>query len=127
MKLIISVIRPEKITDVKKSLWDIDAKMMTVIDVKGCGQQQGNMEEYRGIIEEVNLLRKVMIIIAVNESFVNKTVDAIVKGARTSSGSVGDGKIFVLDLEDCVRIRTKEKGVIAIGGNSEEIKKIKKK
>jgi nitrogen regulatory protein P-II 1 len=85
------------------------------------------MEEYRGIIEEVNLLRKVMIIIAVNESFVNKTVDAIVKGARTSSGSVGDGKIFVLDLEDCVRIRTKEKGVIAIGGNSEEIKKIKKK
>ena len=127
MKLIISVIRPERITDVKRALWDIDVKMMTVMDVKGCGQQEGNLEEYRGIVEEVSLLRKVKLMTAVNESFVDRTVEAIIKGARTPKKSIGDGKIFVLDLEDCIRIRTGERGVVAIGGNSNEIKKIKKK
>ena len=94
MKLIISIIRPEKLPDVKQSLWDNQIRMMTVIDMKGCGQQKGYKEEYRGIIEEVQLHRKAMILIAVNESYVNKTVKAIVKGARTNDGKVGDGKIF---------------------------------
>ena len=123
MKIILAIVRPEKLPDVKKSLWNEEVKMMTIIDVRGCGQQKGQIEEYRGVIEEVTLHRKVMMIIAVNESYVEKTVEAIVKGARNGKGKVGDGKIFVLDLEDCIRIRTGEKGVNAIGGKSKEIKK----
>lgn len=123
MKIILAIVRPEKLPDVKKSLWDEDVKMMTVIDVRGCGQQKGYLEEYRGIIEEITLHRKVMVIIAVNESYVDKTVKAIVKGARNGKGRIGDGKIFVLDLFDCIRIRTGENGIAAIGGKSEEINK----
>ena len=126
MKLIISVFPPEKLPDVKQSLWKDGIRMMTVIDVRGCGQQKGYMEEYRGIIEEVDLHRKVMMFSAVNESFVEKTIKAIIKGARTNGGAVGDGKIFVLDLFDCIRIRTGEKGVAAIGGKSDELDKLKK-
>ncbi|MBU0628620.1 MAG: P-II family nitrogen regulator [Nanoarchaeota archaeon] len=126
MKLIISIIRPEKLPDVKQSLLSDKIHMATVIDVRGCGQQKGYMEEYRGIVEEVNLHRKVMVIIAVNESYVDKTVKSIIKGARTNGGDVGDGKIFILDLFDCIRIRTGEKGVAAIGGPSEELDKLKK-
>ena len=100
--------------------------MLTIIDVKGCGQQKGYLEEYRGVIEEVTLHRKAMLLVAVNESFVSQTVKAITNGARTNKGNVGDGKIFILDLTDCIRIRTGEKGAIAIGGESEEIKKVKK-
>jgi nitrogen regulatory protein P-II 1 len=126
MKIILAIVRPEKLPDVKKSLWNEEVKMMTIIDVRGCGQQKGHLEEYRGVMEEVTLHRKVMMIIAVNESYVEKTVAAIVKGARNSKGKVGDGKIFILDLEDCIRIRTGEKGVNAIGGKSKEIKKVNK-
>jgi nitrogen regulatory protein P-II 2 len=126
MKLIISMFSPEKLPDVKQSLWRDGIRMMTVIDVRGCGQQKGYLEEYRGVIEEVNLHRKVMLLIAVNESFVEKTVKAITKGARAGKGALGDGKIFILDLFDCIRIRTGEKGVAAIGGESEELTKLKK-
>ncbi len=126
MKLIISVIRPEKITDVRNSLWENKIQMMTVIDVRGAGQQKGYKEEYRGIIEEINLHRKAMILIAVNDSFVDKTVKAIVKGARTNGGKVGDGKIFVLDLFDCIRIRSGETGIAGIGGPSKELDSLKK-
>lgn len=126
MKLIIAIVRPEKLPDVKRSLWDEKVRMMTVIDVRGCGQQRGYMEEYRGVIEEISLHRKVMLLIAVNKSYVEKTVKAIIKGARTNKkGSIGDGKIFILDLYDCIRIRTGEKGIAAIGGESEELKKLK--
>lgn len=126
MKLIISVIRPEKLRDVKKSLWDDEIRMMTVIDVKGAGQQKGYVAEYRGIIEEVTLHRKAMLLVAVNDSFADKTIKAIIRGARTNnSGSIGDGKIFILDLFDCIRIRTGEKGVAGIGGISEELKTLK--
>jgi nitrogen regulatory protein P-II 2 len=79
----------------------------------GCGQQKGYHESYRGVDIEVNLLKKVRIEIAVNEDFVEKTVEGIVAGART--GSIGDGKILVMDLADCIRIRTGEKGKEAIG------------
>jgi len=126
MKIILAIVRPEKLPDVKKSLWDEKIHMMTIVDVRGCGQQKGYLEEYRGVIEEVTLHRKVMVIIAVNESYVEKTVKAIMEGARNKKGKVGDGKIFVLDLDECVRIRTGEKGVAAIGGESEELKKLNK-
>ena len=121
MKLIIAIVRPEKLPDVKEALWKEKIHMLTVIDVKGCGQQKGYLEEYRGIIEETTLHRKTMLLIAINESFVDKTTKAIIKGARTKKGNIGDGKIFIIDLLDCIRIRTGEKDIKAIGGESIEI------
>lgn len=113
MKLIIAMIQPEKLPDVKKALFDAEIHKMTVTNVVGAGQQKGFTESYRGAIEEVNLLKKVRLEIAVNDDFKQKTIDAIVKGART--GNIGDGKILVLDLPECVRIRTGETGSVAIG------------
>ncbi len=113
MKLIIAMVQPEKLPDVKKALFDADVHKMTVTNVLGAGQQKGFTESYRGAIEEVNLLKKVRLEIAVNEDFVQKTVDAIIKGARP--GNIGDGKIFVMELPQCIRIRTGEKGEAAIG------------
>lgn len=113
MKLIIAMVQPEKLPDVKKSLFDADIHRMTVTNVVGAGQQKGFTESYRGAMEEVNLLKKVRIEIAVNDEFVQTTVDAIIKGAR--SGNIGDGKIFIVPLEECIRIRTGEKGKLAIG------------
>jgi nitrogen regulatory protein P-II 2 len=86
---------------------------MTVTNALGCGQQKGFTETYRGVVHEVNLLKKLRLEIAVNEEFVQPTIEAIIAGART--GNIGDGKIFVLDLPECVRIRTGEKGGAAIG------------
>jgi nitrogen regulatory protein P-II 1 len=113
MKLIIAMIQPHKLPDVKKALFAADVHKMTVTNVVGCGQQKGFSETYRGIVHEVNLLKKVRLEIAVNEDFVQPTVDAIIKGAKT--GKIGDGKIFILDLPQCIRIRTGEKGEKAIG------------
>ena len=113
MKLIIAMIQPHKLPDVKKELYDAEVYKMTVSNVLGCGQQKGYTETYRGVIHEVNLLKKVRLEIAVNENFVEPTIDAIIKGAKT--GKIGDGKIFVLDLPECIRIRTREKGSKAIG------------
>ncbi len=113
MKMIIAVIQPTKLPDVKKALFEADVKKMTVTNVIGSGQQAGYTEHYRGAIIEVNLLKKVRIEIAVNDNFVKPTIDAIIKGAR--SGKIGDGKIFVIDLPQCIRIRTGEEGPEAIG------------
>jgi len=113
MKLIIALIQPYKLPDVKKALFDAEIYKMTVTNVLGCGQQKGYTETYRGIIDEVNLLKKIRLEIAVNENFVEKTIEAIKKGAY--SGKMGDGKIFVLDLPRCIRIRTGEEGQEAIG------------
>ncbi|MDD4202599.1 MAG: P-II family nitrogen regulator [Candidatus Omnitrophica bacterium] len=113
MKLIIAMIQPHKLPDVKKALFDADVHKMTVTNAVGCGQQKGFTETYRGVIHEVNLLKKVRLEIAVNEPYVQLTIDAIIKGAR--SGKIGDGKIFVLPLEQCIRIRTGETGHTAIG------------
>jgi nitrogen regulatory protein P-II 1 len=89
---------------------------MTVSDVRGCGRQKGYTEVYRATEVQVRLLPKVKLEIAVNEAFVEAAVEAIVHAARTPEiGQVGDGKIFVLPLEDCVRIRTGERGGAAIG------------
>jgi len=113
MKLIIAMIQPHKLPDVKKALYDAEIFKMTVTNALGCGQQKGYTETYRGIIHEINLLKKIKLEIAVNEDFVEPTVEAIIKGAKT--GNIGDGKIFVLDLPHCIRIRTGERGDKAIG------------
>ena len=86
---------------------------MSVTNSLGCGQQKGYHESYRGVDIEVNLLKKIRLEIAVNEDFVDRTVEAIIEGAK--SGQIGDGKIFILDLPECIRIRTGEKGHDAIG------------
>lgn len=113
MKLITAIIQPDKLPDVKAALFAAEIHKMTVSNVIGCGQQKGYHETYRGAMTEVNLLKKVRIEIAVNEEFVKQTIDAIIKGAR--SGRIGDGKIFISSLEDCIRIRTGERGKEAIG------------
>ncbi|MBS3090575.1 P-II family nitrogen regulator [Candidatus Pacearchaeota archaeon] len=114
MKLVKAIIKPEKLPDVKKELAKENIIGMTVYDVHGCGQQKGYTEEYRGVVHEVNLLRKVVIEIVVEDALVNKMVDAIIKGART--GKIGDGKIFVLNVDESIKIRTKEKGEKALKG-----------
>ncbi|MFA5259686.1 MAG: P-II family nitrogen regulator [Candidatus Omnitrophota bacterium] len=113
MKLIVAMIQPHKLPDVKKALFEAEVHKMTVTNVLGCGQQRGYGETYRGVVHEVNLLKKVRLEIAVNEEFVKPTVKAIIKGAKT--GNIGDGKIFVTELSECIRIRTGEEGRSAIG------------
>lgn len=115
MKLIIAIIRPDKLEDVKAALTEVEVVRLTVLDCQGFGRQKGQTELYRGHEYKVNLLRKVQLQIAVNEDFVQPTIDAILKGGRSGEkGQIGDGKIFVLPLEDCIRIRTAERGSEAI-------------
>ena len=113
MKLIIAYIRPEALNSVKVALYEKGIHKMSVTNALGCGQQGGYHESYRGADIEVNLLKKVRLEIAVNKEFEKKTVDAICEGAKT--GKIGDGKIFVLELGECIRIRTGEDGNDAIG------------
>lgn len=113
MKLIVAYIQPAKLTEVKQELYRNQIYKISVTTAMGCGQQKGYHENYRGMEEEVNLLKKMRIEIAVNDDFVKPTVDAIIKGAR--SGNIGDGKIFITPLEECIRIRTGETGKDAIG------------
>jgi len=115
MKLIIAIIQPSKLESVKEALTDVEVVRLTVMDCQGFGRQKGQTEVYRGRELTVNLLRKVQLQIAVNEDFVEPTVNAIINGGRSGDkGEVGDGKIFVLPLEDCIRIRTGEHGPEAI-------------
>jgi nitrogen regulatory protein P-II 2 len=113
MKLIIAYVQPHKLNEVKQELYKAEVYKMSVTNALGCGQQKGYHESYRGVDIEVNLLKKVRLEIAVNENFVRRAVDAIVRGAR--SGEIGDGKIFILDLGECIRIRSGETGSAAIG------------
>jgi nitrogen regulatory protein P-II 1 len=116
MKLIVAIIRPEKLDDVQQALSERDVYLMTVTDVRGCGRQRGYTEVYRATEMRIRLVPKVKLEIAVNDAFVEATIEAIVHAARTGeTGNIGDGKIFVLPLEDCVRIRTGERGTYAIG------------
>ncbi|MHC4887114.1 MAG: P-II family nitrogen regulator [Planctomycetota bacterium] len=108
MKLVVAYIQPDRLTAVKQELFKADVTKMSVTNALGCGQQMGYHESYRGVDIEVNLLKKVRIEIAINEEYVAKTVEAITQGAR--SGNIGDGKIFVSALEQCIRIRTGETG-----------------
>lgn len=113
MKIVTAVIQPEKLTDVKNALMEAKIGKMTVSNVIGAGQQMGYTENYRGAVEEVNLLKKVRIEILVNEEFVEPAVQAIIKGAR--SGKIGDGKIWITEAKEVIRIRTGERGKEAIG------------
>lgn len=113
MKLIIAYIKPEQLSDVKQELFKREVYKMSITNAKGCGRQMGYTENYRGNEIEVQLLKKVRLEIAVNDEFVDTTIGAIIKGAQT--GHIGDGKIFVLDLGRCIRIRTEETDRDAIG------------
>jgi nitrogen regulatory protein P-II 2 len=113
MKMIIAVIQPEKLDEVKEALFLAGVHKMTVSRVRGCGTQMGFTEHYRGQVRSVNLLEKVRIEIAVNDEFVKETVAAIITTAK--SGTIGDGKIFVMPMDECIRIRTDETGHDAIG------------
>jgi nitrogen regulatory protein P-II 1 len=113
MKLIIAYIQPHMLNEVKQELYKAEVFKISITNAMGCGQQKGYSEHYRGVEMEVNLLKKVRIEIAVNDNFVKPTVEAIIRGART--GDIGDGKIFVLPIEETIRIRTGENGPEAIG------------
>jgi nitrogen regulatory protein P-II 1 len=113
MKMIVAIIQPSKLDDVRDELYKAEVNLMTVTEVLGHGRQKGVTEIYRGAREMGNLLRKVRLEIAVNDSFVEPTVRAIIKAAKT--GETGDGKIFILPLDQTIRIRTEERGSIAIG------------
>jgi nitrogen regulatory protein P-II 1 len=113
VKLITAYVQPYKLNDVKEELYKAEVFKMSVTNSLGCGQQKGYTESYRGVDIEVNLLKKTRIEIAVNDDFVKPTVDAIIRGART--GEIGDGKIFVTTLDECIRIRSGETGKEAIG------------
>jgi nitrogen regulatory protein P-II 2 len=113
MKLIIAIIQPHRLEMVKAELYKANVNLMTVSEVLGHGRQKGITEYYRGVKETGNLLRKTRLEIAVNDDFLELAIKAIIKGAKT--GETGDGKIFVMNLADCVRIRTEERGTVAIG------------
>ncbi len=113
MRLITAIIQPHRLEEVKKELYAAEVNLITVSEALGHGRQFGIDEFYRGVKETGNLLRKIRIDIAVNEAYEERTVAAIIKGART--GKIGDGKIFVTDLKRCIRIRTGEEGSSAIG------------
>ena len=112
MKLIIAIIKPFKLEEVKEALAEVGIEGMTVTEVKGFGRQKGHTEIYRGSEYTVDFLPKVKIELAVTDEAAAKTVETIVKAART--GKIGDGKVFVVSLEDTIRIRTDERGDAAV-------------
>ena len=113
MKLIIAYIQPERLNAVKQALFAREIYKMSVTNALGCGKQGGYLHLYRGAVEEVTLHKKMRLAIGVNDDYIEKTIEAIIEGART--GDIGDGKIFVLPMDECVRIRTGERGPTAIG------------
>ena len=115
VKLVIAIVQPSKLENIKQCLSEVDVFRLTVLDVQGFGRQRGHAETYRGHEIGVNLLRKVQLQIAVNDDFVESTIEAIMKGGRSGEdGEIGDGKIFVLPMDECVRIRTGERRQEAI-------------
>lgn len=113
MKLVIAILQAHKLDTVMKELDRNEIHLKTVSNVLGCGRQKGISEVYRGVREAGNLIKKVRLEIAVNDDYLQPAIDAIIKGAQT--GKIGDGKIFVVELAECVRIRTGETGGTAIG------------
>ena len=115
IKYIVAIVQPSRLEAAKEALSKVEVFRLTVSDVQGLGRQKGHTEVYRGHEYQVNLIRKVKLEIAVNDEFADPTIDAIVSAGRTGDeGKIGDGKIFVLPLEECVRIRTGERGGEAI-------------
>jgi len=114
MKLIIAIIQPTRLESVKKELDEVEVFRLTIMDCQGFGRQRGQSDVYGADDFASHLRRKVQLQIAVNDGFVEPTIQAIIRGSRTDGGQIGDGKIFVLPLEECVRIRTGERGSEAI-------------
>jgi nitrogen regulatory protein P-II 2 len=114
MNFVIAVIQPPRLDAVREALAAVGVSGITVCDAQGYGRQKGHKEVYRGHEYAVNFVRKVKLEIACDEGLVEKVVEAISKAARTGDGKVGDGKIFVFDLKDTIRIRTGERGPDAI-------------
>ncbi len=112
MKLVVAIIKPFKLEEVKEALSEIGIEGMTVTEVKGFGRQKGHTEIYRGSEYTVDFLPKVKIEIAVQDDVVSKAAEAIVKSAKT--GKIGDGKVFVIPVEEAIRIRTDERGESAL-------------
>lgn len=113
MKYVIAIIQPDKLDAALDELEKREVHLVTVSSVMGRGRQKGFAEVYRSHKEKGSLLRKVKLEIAVNDNFLETTIEGIAES--TASGQIGDGKIFVIDLEECVRIRTRERGGVAIG------------
>lgn len=113
MKYIIAIIQPDRLDDVLQKLEEKEIHLVTVSSVMGRGRQKGVPAVYRSHKEAGSLLKKTKIEVAVNEDFLKPAVEAIIQGGQT--GEIGDGKIFVLDMQDCIRIRTRETGNAAIG------------
>lgn len=115
MKLIIAIIQPARLEAVKQALTEVEVFRLTVLDCQGFGRQKGQVGSFRGHESALSLVRKVQLQIAVNDEFVEPTVNAILRGARSGEkGQIGDGKVFILPMDDCVRIRTGERGSEAI-------------
>ena len=115
MKYIVAIIQPSRLEAVKESLSHIEVFRLTVSDVQGVGRQKGHTESYRGHEYQINFIRKVKLEIAVDDQYAEPTIEAIANAARTGpEGKIGDGKIFILPLEDVMRIRTRERGSEAI-------------
>jgi nitrogen regulatory protein P-II 2 len=115
MKYIVAIIQPTRLEAVKEALSNVEVFRLTVTEAQGIGRQRGHTEVYRGHEYQVNFVRKVKLEIAVDDEFVEPTIEAISSAARTGSeGKIGDGKVFVLPLEEVVRIRTRERGSDAI-------------
>lgn len=112
MKLVVAIIKPFKLDDVREALSDVGVQGLTVTEVKGFGRQKGHSELYRGAEYMVDFLPKVKIEAVMSEDLVDQAVEAILKAART--GKVGDGKIFVFDVEQVIRIRTGETDEAAV-------------
>lgn len=115
MKLIVAIIQPSRLEAVKQALTEVEVFRLTVVDCQGFGRQKGQIGAQRVPDASINLLRKVQLQIAVNDDFVEPTVNAIVTAAKSGDkGQIGDGKVFVLPMDDCIRIRTGERGPDAI-------------
>jgi len=118
MKLVTAIIRPERLEAVQEELQKVldeeDNYRLTVDPVEGHGAQHGEAELFRGRVVRPGLVRRVRVTVGVNDKYVEPTIEAIIRGARTAGGTIGDGKIFVQPLEECVRIRTGERGSGAI-------------
>jgi len=113
MKLVVAYIQPEKLNDVKQALYRARVYKISATNALGCGEEERYHESYRGVDFEVSLLKKVRLEIAITQDYLQAVIDAIIEGAKT--GNIGDGKIFVLPMEECIRIRTGDQGHDAIG------------
>ena len=113
MKLIIAYIQPEKLNEVKQILYRNDIHKISVMDSFGHSEEPSYLEKWRGVELEIDLLKKIRLEIAVNDEYVDKVIKSVLDGGK--SGKIGDGKIFVISLDNCYRIRTGESGPSAIG------------